>query len=118
MRFLVVDDEVDLRLILQMNLQRWGHEVAVAASAAEAWTAIHADTPDVLLLDVSMPGETGVELVTRLRAAGRLPERVALLSAILPSALAQQAEMGGVRHLAKPFSLLELRSLVEALAAT
>lgn len=117
MRFLVVDDEVDLRLILQINLQRWGHDVAVAASAAEAWTAIEDTAPDALLLDVSMPGETGVELLQRLRAADRLPDRVALLSAILPATLSAEAELGGVRHLAKPFSLVELQALVEELAA-
>lgn len=111
MRFLIVDDEPDLRLILQVNLQRWGHEVTLAASAAQAWDAISADPPDAMLLDVSMPGETGLQLLHRLREADRLPPQVALLSAMLPADLAGEAGEG-MHHLAKPFGLADLRVLV------
>lgn len=111
MRFLVVDDEPDLRLILQLNLQRLGHEAATAASAEEAWEVLQSDRPDALLLDVSLPGESGLSLLARLREADLLPDQVAVLSAMLPATLARQAH--GVRHLAKPFGLAELEALVE-----
>lgn len=117
MRFLIVDDEPDLRLILQVNLQRWGHDVTLAASAAEAWAQIEASPPDAMLLDVSMPGETGLELLRRLREAGRLPPQVALLSAMLPADLAREAGQDGLYHLSKPFGLAELQALIGRMTA-
>jgi DNA-binding response OmpR family regulator len=122
-RVLVVDDEPDLRMILRINLQRWGHDVVLAADAAEAW-AVLADGEgegqgdgqgvDAMLLDVSMPGETGLQLLGRLREAGRVPRQVALLSAMVSGALPPGAE--GVRFLAKPFGIEELRALVVDMA--
>lgn len=117
MRFLIVDDEPDLRLILQVNLQRWGHDVTLAASAAEAWARVQESPPEAMLLDVSMPGETGLELLRRLREAGRLPPQVALLSAMLPADLARQADHDGIHHLCKPFALAELEALVSRMSA-
>lgn len=114
MKVLVVDDEPDLRLILQLNLTRWGHEVATAASAEEAWEVLRAETPDALLLDVSLPGESGLDLLARLRDADLLPAEVALLSAMLPATLAREA--GDVRHLSKPFGVADLQALVTAMA--
>ncbi|HUG84506.1 MAG TPA: response regulator [Euzebya sp.] len=117
MRFLIVDDEPDLRLILQVNLQRWGHDVVLAASAAEAWAHIQESPPQAMLLDVSMPGETGLHLLQRLRAADRLPPQVALLSAMLPADLSRQAGQDGLHRLSKPFGLAELEALITRMAA-
>ncbi len=114
MRVLVVDDEADIRMILQLNLQRWGHEVQVAANGAEAYTAIAVDPPDALLLDVSMPGESGLELLSRLRSAGMAPPRIALLSAMLPEHW-MSAEDAAVVHLSKPFGIADLEAMMQAL---
>jgi CheY-like chemotaxis protein len=117
-RFLIVDDEPDLRMILQLNLQRWGHQAVLAADTAEAYAHIVSDPPDAMLIDVSMPGETGPELLDRLRAEGRLPERVALLSAMIPSSLSAQGSTSGVRHLSKPFDLSQLQALIADMTAS
>ena len=117
MRFLIVDDEADLRLILQLNLERWGHEVEVAASAAEAWDVVVTDPPEAMLLDVSMPGETGLELLQRLREADLLPPQVALLSAMVPGDLAREVGADEVQHLAKPFGVAQLEDLIRTMAS-
>lgn len=116
MRVLVVDDEPDLRLILRINLERWGHEVTLAASAAEAWDVLSGDEVDALLLDVSMPGETGLELLQRLRIAGRTPPEVALLTAMVHRHEPIRDGEPPVRVLAKPFGIDELRDLVQTMA--
>lgn len=129
MRFLVVDDEPDLRMILQLNLERWGHDVVLAASAGEAYDAIREgarsdEVVDAMLLDVSMPGETGLELLDRLRADGMLPPRVAVLSAGLSAGLSGRRSTErtvasvppDIRHLSKPFGVGDLQSLVAELA--
>ena len=75
MRVLVVDDEPDIRFIIGTSLQRWGYETAEATNAEEAYAICRDDPPDIMLLDVSMPGETGIELLDRLRADDLIPAR-------------------------------------------
>ena len=65
-RILVVDDEPDLRDILQCNLEAAGYIVDTAASAEDALTQMSA-TPDLLLLDVMMGGMSGFALAEKLR---------------------------------------------------
>lgn len=59
---LVVDDNHDNTTLMRELLSRRGYDVAVANSAAEAEQIVHADPPDLVLLDVIMPGKTGYEL--------------------------------------------------------
>lgn len=120
MRVLVVDDEPDLQLILRINLSRWGHEALTAGSAAEAERVLDdqaaAGQPvEALLLDVSMPGETGLDLLGRLRATDRLPPQVALLSAMVVTGGAVPGAED-VRFLPKPFGVDDLEALVRAMA--
>ncbi len=117
MRVLVVDDEADIRMILRLNLERWGHEVRVAANGAEAYEAITVDPPQALLLDVSMPGESGLELLARLRSEGLAPPRIALLSAMLPEHWLSTPGADAVLHLSKPFGIADLEAMMQALAA-
>ncbi|MFL1461655.1 response regulator [Roseococcus sp. DSY-14] len=67
---LVVDDDARLRALLQRFLSEQGHRVAAAADAAEARAAIAAMAFDLLVLDVMMPGESGLELAESLRREG------------------------------------------------
>ena len=67
-RVLVVDDDRDIREVLQFVLERQGAVVTVAASAAEALAALERSMPDVLLSDIAMPGETGYDLMRQIVA--------------------------------------------------
>ena len=117
MRVLVVDDEPDIRFIIGTSQQRWGYETAEATNAEEAYAICRDDPPDIMLLDVSMPGETGIELLDRLRADDLIPGPTALLSAAFPGQLAGVAADHGVVHLPKPFGLEDLEDLVADLAS-
>lgn len=117
MRILVVDDEADIRFIIGMSLQRWGHTFVEAADAATAYDVCANHPPDGILLDVSMPGETGLELLQRLREDDLVPGPVALFSAAFPGQLGTVAEEQGILHLPKPFGLDELAELVQEMAA-
>ncbi len=117
MRVLIVDDEADIRMILRINLERMGHEVQTAPNAAQAYDLLAEGGVDTLLLDVSMPGETGLQLVRRLRADGLLPPRVALLSAMLPDTWLDSADAEGILQLPKPFGIADLQGLVASLDA-
>src|SRR5581483_3545901 len=67
-RVLVVDDDVDTREMLREILGGSGARVTLAGSVAEAIEAFTREPPDVLISDIGMPGETGFDLIQRVRA--------------------------------------------------
>lgn len=76
---LVVDDEASLRLLCRVNLELEGHAVREAATLAEARAELERDVPDVVLLDVHVGADDGLELLDEIEALD-LPTRVVLLS--------------------------------------
>lgn len=110
MRFLVVDDEPELLLLVRANIEAVGHECETAETVDEAVRALGtAPPPDVLLLDVAMPGLDGPALLADLRDRGLEPRHVMLLSAIPPEELVALATDLGVDWLSKPFTVAEFR---------
>ncbi|MFJ7903502.1 response regulator transcription factor [Streptomyces sp. NPDC096198] len=105
---LVVDDDPAIRRSLERGLRLGGFRVRTAGSGAEALAAVRDSPPDVLVLDVSMPGISGIEVCTRLRDEGRdLP--VLMLSALDETAdRIAGLQAGGDDYLVKPFALQEL----------
>src|SRR3954471_24908930 len=65
---LVVDDEEPFRKLLERNLARYGATVRGAASAEEALALLREAEPDLAVLDISMPGMSGIELLAKIRA--------------------------------------------------
>jgi CheY-like chemotaxis protein len=66
-RILVVDDEPDMRFLLQRAFERAGHEVVAACHGAAALKAVGDSLPDLIVTDIMMPVMDGVELIRRLR---------------------------------------------------
>ncbi|WP_329015043.1 MULTISPECIES: response regulator transcription factor [unclassified Streptomyces] len=112
---LVVDDDAAIRRSLERGLRLNGFTVRTAADGTGALAAIGQEPPDVLVLDVSMPGLSGIQVCTRLRAEGReLP--VLMLSALDESAdRIAGLQAGGDDYLVKPFALQELVLRLRAL---
>ncbi|WP_333779129.1 response regulator transcription factor [Streptomyces sp. IBSBF 3136] len=112
---LVVDDDEAIRRSLERGLRLSGFTVRTADSGAGALDAVRDASPDVLVLDVSMPGMSGIEVCTRLRDEGRdLP--VLMLSALDESAdRIAGLQAGGDDYLVKPFALQELVLRLRAL---
>ena len=105
---LVVDDDARLRALLQRFLTEQGHRVAVAADAAEARGAIEAMAFDLLVLDVMMPGETGLQLAEHLRREGHDTPILMLTARGAPDDRVAGFEHGADDYLAKPFDPREL----------
>ena len=73
MKIQIIDDEADLREILQFNLQAWGYDALCCESAEEALAQIKSgEAPDLLLLDVMLPGMSGFKLASILRKELRM----------------------------------------------
>ncbi|MCG8555604.1 MAG: sigma-54 dependent transcriptional regulator [Proteobacteria bacterium] len=102
-RVLVVDDEVNLRLVLQTLLRKHGYEVETAADAKQALTLVDGFGPDFVLADVRMPGMSGIELCAELRARSSSAS-VVVMSAYGSVDLAIEAmKAGAYDYVAKPF---------------
>jgi DNA-binding response OmpR family regulator len=113
-RVLVVDDDADIRGLLRQLLERAGYVVVEAADGREGLRALYASSPDLVLLDVSMPELDGWQTLERIRDLSDVP--VVMLTA-------RTAELEKVRglkagaddYIAKPFGRQELLARVEAL---
>ncbi len=113
-RILVVDDELDLRDILQCNLEAAGYAVDTAASAEEALTLIDR-SPDLLLLDVMMGGMSGFALAEKLRKEYATAVPIIFLTAKdTEDDLLQGFSVGADDYISKPFSLQEVLARVRA----
>src|SRR4051794_22818546 len=112
---LVVDDDSAIRRSLERGLRLSGFAVRTAADGPEALAAVRDAPPDVLVLDVSMPGMSGIEVCERLRDEGQdLP--VLMLSALDETAdRIAGLQAGGDDYLVKPFALQELVLRLRAL---
>jgi DNA-binding response OmpR family regulator len=112
---LVVDDEPDVTLFLADALSSRGYHTAVAASGKEALAEIERDPPDLVLLDLMMPGMTGWEVLRKLRDSEFAGIPVIVLSARdTPADIAQGLELGARTHLGKTAGLDRLLSEIRA----
>jgi PAS domain S-box-containing protein len=104
-RVLVVDDEPENRMLLVRLLTPLGFEVREAGSGAEAVAEVLADPPDVVLMDLVMPGVDGFEATRRLRAqeVGRRTPVVALSAAVFEESQAESRKAGCDVFVPKPF---------------
>jgi len=109
---LVVDDERSLRLLCRVNLELDGHVVHEAATLAEARDLIEQESPDVILLDLHVGSEDGLELLDEVEALD-LPVRVVLLSGTSEVSPELRTRVAGV--LGKPFELGRLAAAVAGL---
>jgi len=115
MRILLVDDEPALRELLRVTFESSEVTVEEAGSAQEAESRIRASRPDVIVLDVAMPGMPGTDLCRRLKAA---PETCGIPVVLLTGSDLDDVHAGAEAVVRKPFSPLQLLALVERLTAT
>src|SRR5215204_3328419 len=112
-KLLVVDDEKNLRLVVQKELSRQGHEVETAADGEEAWEAIESKDFDVVLCDINMPRLDGIGLLRRVREKCQTPPEVIMLTGQATVETAIEAmKLGAYDYLTKPYRLNELAALV------
>ncbi|MCC7007300.1 MAG: sigma-54-dependent Fis family transcriptional regulator [Acidobacteria bacterium] len=103
-RILVVDDEPAIRDAMRMILEYEGHDVQLAGSGSEALALVDREAPDLVFLDIKMPGVDGLEVLGRLRSQNdTLP--VVMISAHGTAATALEAgRLGAFRFIEKPLS--------------
>jgi response regulator RpfG family c-di-GMP phosphodiesterase len=117
LRVLLVDDDAGLRALLRTTFDVFDIEVAEAGNAVEARRLIEQEPPDVIVLDVLMPGMDGIEFCREVKANPETRDiGVVLLSGSEGGARVAADAAGAEAYVPKPFSPLELLAVVERLA--
>jgi two-component system, OmpR family, response regulator MprA len=114
-RVLVVDDDPPLRRMLERTLKAEGFEVALAADGGAALVAAERAAPDIIVLDVAMPGLDGLAVCRRLRSKGLLTPILMLTARDAVPDRVTGLEAGADDYLVKPFAVQELIARLHAL---
>jgi DNA-binding response OmpR family regulator len=116
-RVLVIDDEAPIRLLCRVNLEAEGMQVLEAADGPSGLEKARAETPDVVLLDVMMPGLDGWRVAEELLDDERT-RRIPIVFLTARAELRDRArgiDLGGIDYVTKPFNPVELAPLVRNL---
>ena len=118
-KVLVIDDEAPIRLLCRVNLEAEGMEVIEAQDGTVGVELARSERPDVILLDVMMPGMDGWEVLQALQA-GEETSEIPIVFLTARAELrdrAQGLELGGIDYVTKPFNPIDLAPLVNGLLA-
>src|SRR2546427_11430768 len=110
MRILIVDDDEPFRLALRNAFVRRGYEVSLAATPAEAEGAMREATPQYAVVDLRMPGGSGLDLVRSLRALPKPPQVVALTGYGTIGTAVEAIRLGAINYLNKPADAEEVEA--------
>jgi DNA-binding response OmpR family regulator len=113
-RILVIDDEPELARFVRRALENEGHQVAVSTGGAEGLSRALADRPDLVVLDLRMPGVNGQAVLGGVLAQDAEQKVLVLSAAADVETRVECLERGAVDFLAKPFSVRELVARVRA----
>ncbi|MFC4061503.1 response regulator transcription factor [Planomonospora corallina] len=114
---LLVEDDANIRDLVAFRLELSGHEVTAVEDGPQAWTAAQEKPPAVAVLDIMLPGYSGLELCRKLRAARSTSD----IAIIMLTARGQESDVeegfnaGADDYIIKPFSPRELALRVDAL---
>jgi len=119
MRILVVEDQDSIRRMIEALVGARGYEVTAASTGTKAIDVALADPPDMVLLDLMLPGHDGFEVCRRLRSEpGTRTIPILIISALDdPESRARAADAGATAYYTKPFSPIALLKEIDLLGA-
>lgn len=111
-KILIVDDQYGIRVLLHEVFQKEGYQTFQAANGFQALDIVKKDCPDLVILDMKIPGMDGIEILKHVKEINR-DIKVILMTAYGELDMIQEAkELGALMHFAKPFDIDEIRSAV------
>ncbi|NMD70038.1 response regulator [Bacillus sp. DNRA2] len=111
-KVLIVDDQFGIRILLNEVLQKEGYQTFQAANGVQALEIVNKNMPDLVLLDMKIPGMDGIEILKRMKVVE--PDiRVIIMTAYGELDMIQEAkDLGALTHFAKPFDIDDIRAAV------
>ncbi|WP_100405750.1 response regulator [Bacillus solitudinis] len=112
-KILVVDDQYGIRVLLSEILQKDGYQIFQAANGVQALNIVEKDKPDLVLLDMKIPGMDGLEILKRIK------EKHAEIDVIMMTAygelnlINEAMQLGAITHFAKPFDIDDIREVIK-----
>jgi two-component system KDP operon response regulator KdpE len=110
---LVVEDDPTMQHLLRLQLVARGFEVDVVGNGHDALTTIADEPPDVVLLDITLPGDDGLQVCREIRRTSSVPV-ILVTAADAPQTKVAALELGGDDYLTKPFHMEELVARIRA----
>ncbi|KYG59588.1 response regulator [Planococcus maritimus] len=114
-RILIVDDQQGIRLLLKEVFEREGYETWIAGSGREALELTEEECPDMVLMDMKMPGMDGIELLKQLKQRQHDCKVIMMTAYGEMGVIEESMNWGVVRYFTKPFDVFELRDAVSEL---
>ncbi|WP_100332496.1 response regulator [Bacillus xiapuensis] len=112
-KILIVDDQFGIRILLNEVLQKEGYETYQAANGVKALELADEHSPDLVLLDMKIPGMDGIEILKRMKQKNS-DIRVIIMTAYGELDMIQEARnLGALTHFAKPFDIDDIRETVK-----
>ncbi|WP_066073014.1 response regulator [Neobacillus soli] len=112
-KILIVDDQFGIRILLNEVFQKEGYQTFQAANGVQALEIVKKHDPDLVLLDMKIPGMDGIEILKRMKVID--PDiRVIIMTAYGELDMIQEAkDLGAITHFAKPFDIDDIRAAVK-----
>ena len=111
-KLLIVDDQYGIRLLLHEIFKKEGYEVFQAANGFQAIDIVIKDCPDLVILDMKIPGMDGVEILKRIKEINK-EIKVILMTAYGELDIIEEAKkLGALRYFPKPFDIDEIKKVV------
>ncbi|HMM26873.1 MAG: response regulator transcription factor [Chloroflexota bacterium] len=114
-KVLIVEDDVDMNRLMVLDLKRHGYEVFTATDGREGLRLFHEARPNLVLLDVALPGMNGLIVCQRIRELSNVPIVIMTAHAVSEQEMAEGLNLGADEYLIKPLRSLEFHARVNAL---
>lgn len=112
-RILIVDDEKNIRMMLNRCLKEEGYEIDIAVNGEEALGIIKVENYDLVLLDIKMPGLTGMQVLESMRKDGFKVDVIMMTAYGTIERAVEAMKLGAIDFISKPFTPDEIREIVK-----
>ncbi len=114
-KVLIVEDDVEMNRLLRIDLDRHGYEVATATNGLDGLRMFHDVRPDLVVLDVALPGMDGMTVCQRIRELSNVPILIMTAHAVTEEEMAEGLNLGADEYMIKPLRNLEFHARINAL---
>ncbi|WP_017725964.1 response regulator [Halalkalibacterium ligniniphilum] len=112
-KILVVDDQYGIRVLLNEILQKDGYTMFQAANGVQALTIVEEEAPDLVLLDMKIPGMDGLEILRRTKEINPDIDVIMMTAYGELNMINEAMQLGAVTHFAKPFDIDDVRAVIK-----